>query len=121
MATVDAVLIAGLFRHPGGQSVRGARDSQVHQGVDPELASGRHRVARRGRRQTVGTRPVGQVFMTRTAGGRITREIRCAIVCLSVTSIADRLNVDFALIHKERKRANEVEKMTLVGNVRDKA
>ncbi|KAE9414548.1 hypothetical protein Angca_007668, partial [Angiostrongylus cantonensis] len=31
-----------------------------------------------------------------------------------VTSIADRLNVDFALIHKERKRANEVEKMTLV-------
>lgn len=25
-----------------------------------------------------------------------------------VTSIADRLNVDFALIHKERKRANEV-------------
>lgn len=37
-----------------------------------------------------------------------------------VTSIADRLNVDFALIHKERKRANEVEKMTLVGNVRDR-
>ena len=38
----------------------------------------------------------------------------------SVTSIADRLNVDFALIHKERKRANEVEKMTLVGNVEGK-
>lgn len=37
-----------------------------------------------------------------------------------VTSIADRLNVDFALIHKERKRANEVENMTLVGNVADK-
>lgn len=37
-----------------------------------------------------------------------------------VTSIADRLNVDFALIHKERKRANEVEKMTLVGNVQGK-
>uniref|UniRef100_A0A9J2PB37 Ribose-phosphate pyrophosphokinase n=1 Tax=Ascaris lumbricoides TaxID=6252 RepID=A0A9J2PB37_ASCLU len=37
-----------------------------------------------------------------------------------VTSIADRLNVDFALIHKERKRANEVENMTLVGNVHDK-
>ena len=32
-----------------------------------------------------------------------------------VTSIADRLNVDFALIHKERKRANEVEGMVLVG------
>lgn len=28
-----------------------------------------------------------------------------------VTSIADRLNVDFALIHKERKRANEVSEM----------
>jgi phosphoribosylpyrophosphate synthetase len=25
-----------------------------------------------------------------------------------VTSLADRLNVDFALIHKERKKANEV-------------
>ena len=25
-----------------------------------------------------------------------------------VTSIADRLNIDFALIHKERKKANEV-------------
>lgn len=39
---------------------------------------------------------------------------------LSVTSIADRLNVDFALIHKERKIANEVEKMTLVGDIKDK-
>ncbi|CAJ0571783.1 unnamed protein product, partial [Mesorhabditis spiculigera] len=37
-----------------------------------------------------------------------------------VTSMADRLNVEFALIHKERKRANEVEKMTLVGNVAEK-
>ena len=34
-----------------------------------------------------------------------------------VTSIADRLNVDFALIHKERKRANEVASMVLVGDV----
>lgn len=37
-----------------------------------------------------------------------------------VTSIADRLNVDFALIHKERKIANEVQKMTLVGDVEGK-
>ena len=37
-----------------------------------------------------------------------------------VTSIADRLNVDFALIHKERKRANEVAGMTLVGDVTDR-
>ncbi|GAA55738.1 ribose-phosphate pyrophosphokinase [Clonorchis sinensis] len=34
-----------------------------------------------------------------------------------VTSIADQLNVDFALIHKERKRANEVDRMVLVGDV----
>uniref|UniRef100_A0AC34FW04 Ribose-phosphate diphosphokinase n=1 Tax=Panagrolaimus sp. ES5 TaxID=591445 RepID=A0AC34FW04_9BILA len=37
-----------------------------------------------------------------------------------VTSIADRLSVDFALIHKERKRANEDEKMNLVGDVKNK-
>lgn len=34
-----------------------------------------------------------------------------------VTAIADRLNVGFALIHKERKKANEVESMVLVGDV----
>ncbi|XP_058978845.1 ribose-phosphate pyrophosphokinase 1-like [Musca domestica] len=37
-----------------------------------------------------------------------------------VTSIADRLNVEFALIHKERKKANEVASMVLVGEVKDK-
>merc|ERR1712121_597709 len=37
-----------------------------------------------------------------------------------VTSIADRLNVDFALIHKERKKANEVSSMVLVGDAKDK-
>ncbi|KAH0518103.1 Ribose-phosphate pyrophosphokinase 1 [Microtus ochrogaster] len=37
-----------------------------------------------------------------------------------VTSIADRLNVDFALIHKERKKANEVDHMVLVGDVKDR-
>ena len=34
-----------------------------------------------------------------------------------VTSIADRLNVEFALIHKERKKANEVASMVLVSFV----
>lgn len=34
-----------------------------------------------------------------------------------VTSIADRLNIDFALIHKERKKANEIDSMVLVGDV----
>ncbi|KAJ3588940.1 hypothetical protein NHX12_009793 [Muraenolepis orangiensis] len=37
-----------------------------------------------------------------------------------VTSIADWLNVDFALIHKERKKANEVDRMVLVGDVKDR-
>ncbi|XP_067612684.1 ribose-phosphate pyrophosphokinase 1 isoform X6 [Eurosta solidaginis] len=37
-----------------------------------------------------------------------------------VTSIADRLNVEFALIHKERKKANEVASMVLVGDVKEK-
>ncbi|ODN83505.1 ribose-phosphate pyrophosphokinase 2 [Cryptococcus amylolentus CBS 6039] len=36
------------------------------------------------------------------------------------TSIADRLNVDFALFHKERKKANEVSRMVLVGSVTGK-
>lgn len=35
-------------------------------------------------------------------------------------SIADRLGIDFALFHKERKKANEVSRMVLVGNVADK-
>lgn len=38
-----------------------------------------------------------------------------------VTALADRLDVDFALIHKERKRANEVASMTLVGDVQGRA
>ncbi|ORY86854.1 ribose-phosphate pyrophosphokinase [Protomyces lactucae-debilis] len=36
------------------------------------------------------------------------------------TAIADRLDLDFALIHKERKKANEVSRMVLVGDVRGK-
>ncbi|KAK1927200.1 phosphoribosyltransferase-like protein [Papiliotrema laurentii] len=36
------------------------------------------------------------------------------------TAIADRLNVDFALFHKERKKANEVSRMVLVGSVKGK-
>lgn len=34
--------------------------------------------------------------------------------------MADRLGVDFALFHKERKKANEVSRMVLVGHVKDK-
>jgi ribose-phosphate pyrophosphokinase len=36
------------------------------------------------------------------------------------THIADKLDVDFALIHKERKKANEVSRMVLVGDVTDR-
>ncbi|MFT7817992.1 ribose-phosphate pyrophosphokinase 2-like, partial [Arapaima gigas] len=37
-----------------------------------------------------------------------------------VTSIADHLNVEFALLHKERKTFNEVHSMVLVGDVKDR-
>jgi ribose-phosphate pyrophosphokinase len=36
------------------------------------------------------------------------------------TAMADRLGVDFALFHKERKKANEVSRMVLVGHVAGK-
>ena len=36
------------------------------------------------------------------------------------TSIADGLDLGFALIHKERPRPNEVSRMVLVGDVRDR-
>lgn len=45
---------------------------------------------------------------------RITNQI------LRATSIADRLDLGFALIHKERARPNEVSRMVLVGDVVDK-
>ena len=38
----------------------------------------------------------------------------------SATAIADRLDLYFALIHKERSRPNEVSRMVLVGDVKDK-
>ena len=36
------------------------------------------------------------------------------------TWLASQLNIDFALIHKERKVANEISRMILVGDVKDK-
>ncbi|CCJ28128.1 unnamed protein product [Pneumocystis jirovecii] len=36
------------------------------------------------------------------------------------TAIADRLDLDFALIHKERQKVNEVSRMVLVGDVKGK-
>ncbi|KAG5463532.1 MAG: ribose-phosphate pyrophosphokinase 1 [Olpidium bornovanus] len=58
-------------------------------------------------------------------GGR--RRERGAIFCGFIffagpaTSIADRLDLEFALIHKERKKANEVSRMVLVGDVKGKS
>ncbi|KAK6203531.1 ribose-phosphate pyrophosphokinase [Scheffersomyces amazonensis] len=37
-----------------------------------------------------------------------------------VASIADKLDVNFALIHKERQKANEISRMVLVGDVSNK-
>jgi ribose-phosphate pyrophosphokinase len=47
---------------------------------------------------------------------------RNGIICTTcrATSMADRLGVDFALFHKERKKANEVSRMVLVGEVKGK-
>ena len=36
------------------------------------------------------------------------------------SSLAARLDLDFALFHKERKKANEVARMVLVGKVEGK-
>jgi phosphoribosylpyrophosphate synthetase len=46
-------------------------------------------------------------------------KVLCVSFSLS-TSLFHRLNVEFALIHKERKKANEVASMVLVGDVKDR-
>jgi ribose-phosphate pyrophosphokinase len=55
----------------------------------------------------------GSLFGTR-------RLTRISSNSLRATSIADRLNVEFALFHKERKKASEIARMVLVGSVRGK-
>uniref|UniRef100_A0A3B4TUM8 Phosphoribosyl pyrophosphate synthetase 1B n=1 Tax=Seriola dumerili TaxID=41447 RepID=A0A3B4TUM8_SERDU len=44
----------------------------------------------------------------------------CTIVYLMVTSIADRLNVDFCSYSQREEKANEVDRMVLVGDVTDR-
>lgn len=39
---------------------------------------------------------------------------------IRATGIADKMNLDFALIHKERKKANHISRMVLVGDVAGK-
>ena len=41
-----------------------------------------------------------------------------SMVLIRAAAIADKLDVEFALIHKERKKANEVSRMVLVGDVK---
>lgn len=41
-------------------------------------------------------------------------------LCDRASSMAARLDLEFALFHKERKKANEVSRMVLVGSVKDK-
>lgn len=52
----------------------------------------------------------------------LTRTKTCAHVGLkfSASSMAAALDLDFALFHKERKKANEIARMVLVGNVEGK-
>ncbi|CAD7694161.1 unnamed protein product [Nyctereutes procyonoides] len=45
---------------------------------------------------------------------------RCPWGAKRVTSITDRSNVDFALIHKEQKKANDVDLRVLVGALRNR-
>ena len=115
---------AGLFRHPGRQPVRRAEHAQVHQRQLPVRQGRRDRVAGRRWRQAV--RPRAGAGERRSGegtyhgrGGAQGRLVREGATC-SATAIADKLDVDFALIHKERKKANEVSRMVLVGNVQGK-
>lgn len=50
----------------------------------------------------------------------LSQRINIANTVSRATSIADRLDLGFALIHKERARPNEVSRMVLVGDVVDK-
>ncbi|RMZ77007.1 hypothetical protein DV738_g4570, partial [Chaetothyriales sp. CBS 135597] len=66
-------------------------------------------------------------LMRPPAGGvDVKAQYECVIVspdaggAKRATSLADRLDLSFALIHKERSRPNEVSRMTLVGSVEGK-
>ena len=48
------------------------------------------------------------------------KQLHFNLIFARVTAIADRLKTEFALIHKERKKANEVDSMVLVGDVKDR-
>ncbi|RMD44618.1 hypothetical protein DV735_g549, partial [Chaetothyriales sp. CBS 134920] len=62
-------------------------------------------------------------LMRPPVGGEAKGQYECVIVspdaggAKRATSLADRLDLSFALIHKERSRPNEVSRMTLVGSV----
>jgi ribose-phosphate pyrophosphokinase len=56
----------------------------------------------------------------RRMGGSSCDFVGLFVTTTRATSIADRLNVEFALFHKERKKASEIARMVLVGSVRGK-
>lgn len=62
------------------------------------------------------------VIVSPDAGGakRYSPSLFKNVLTFRATAVADRLDLPFALIHKERLRANEVSKMTLVGDVKGK-
>jgi len=60
-------------------------------------------------KENIGGKPSEKVVVSPDAGG-----------VKRAKSVADRLGTDLAIIHKERKRANEVDNMTLVGDVEGK-
>ena len=60
------------------------------------------------------------VIVSPDAGGAKRYLTFLMLLTARATALADRLDLPFALIHKERLRANEVSKMTLVGNVQGK-
>ncbi|GAA6053759.1 hypothetical protein NBRC10513_005529 [Rhodotorula toruloides] len=60
-------------------------------------------------RDTMGKEVQNSVIVSPDAGG-----------AKRASSMAAALDLDFALFHKERKKANEIARMVLVGNVQDK-
>jgi ribose-phosphate pyrophosphokinase len=63
--------------------------------------------------------PISTKLLWKNGGGGSQREQEINTLCRA-TSIADRLDLGFALIHKERARPNEVSRMVLVGDVENK-
>lgn len=79
-------------------------------------------------RQTVGAEIKNAVIVSPDAGGAkrfvtlpsLPLSLLPEFPSFSASSMAAALDLDFALFHKERKKANEIARMVLVGNVENK-